>query len=309
MNDIVTISLGLATFLLTVFALIQTNRFNRFQKKVAVEQGTFLKSKLRFFFWGNEEITSYIVAVPLKEGDFIEFPLLIDLINDGDKTSENVELFYRVHKLFYPKEIATLKIKENHKIAFSENSNDDYFITNTFYIKNIHPKQRVHISLSLVIGSSTIYQNKVHAISKDNVNLVANVWMHYAVPCDCIVVQRNKEPKSRRILIRVVDTSSEDIKTILNQFNDAISKNNEKKSITSFVEWIKQLFSPIEANEKIGFITLNDKKSISKQIINNPHGEGSYSVCKIPSSAVSLYIGGEFDEGFICPSLGISFLE
>ena len=98
MNIIVTIIIGFLTILTSSIAIIQTRRFNAYQKKVVKHQGVFREPNIDLKLFAKPANLTFIFSLPLCENSFIEIPTVISLRNNGDKSAEAVELFIRTHK-------------------------------------------------------------------------------------------------------------------------------------------------------------------------------------------------------------------
>lgn len=301
MNYAITILFGICTTVLAVIALVQRHKFNEYQKRVFVEQGTFKKPAINISLFGQDDIiNAFIIAAPFEEKTIIwEIPLPIKITNVGDKTAKNIELLYRINKeLCYGGQTPAPIIKKsgfkNAKVAQSKE--DGPFISVIISLNDIHPGQSVVFPLRLSIRSDTIFPHDVNVTTKDGVNLIVKTWLNIAYPFDCVVCQEDYRPVNKRFSLQVIDISEETPEQFFSRYNKVLFKNYEEKmSKMSFIQKTKQYFQRKDAVQNIGMIVV-DKKSIQKEL--KIEGEKK-RICVISDNGLRIYSGIEWSHGYV----------
>ena len=151
---------AILTAIISIFAVIQTVRSLRFQRRLANAQGHFRSPSLDVHLFDRPDERHFIFAAPLGRSRIIQIPLILNIRNCGEKTSDEIEVFVRANRaLFFggadnitDLRMESQKIKEFEVIAINSS---EHLTTLAITAKSLHPGQgfAFQLPLSLVVPS------------------------------------------------------------------------------------------------------------------------------------------------------------
>jgi hypothetical protein len=302
-SELIAVFWGLVSAALTIIALIQRHRFNEFRKKVFIEQGTFKKPTLDLSFFGRNDISTFIIAVPLEENAIWEVSLPIKIANVGEKTAENIEVSYRINKELCYGGAAELRIEAGFKntkvVHFHENGP---FISMITSISDIHPGQSFVFPHPFSIRSDTIFPHDIKATTKDGVDVIAKTWISLGYPFDCVIAQKDYKPVGKRLTLQVIDTGKETIENFLNRYNKALSESHKEPiSKMNFIQRIRNFFQGEHSTHIVGLIVVDPSIKKTEQVIKA--GGKNIIIHRTTQKALTLYPGIKLSDGYIFPAL------
>ena len=271
-NEFRTLLLSAAALVFALLALWQRHRYHSLQRTVYQEQGIFKKPEINISLYTSNRTGYFIYALPLRDGIW-EIPLRIQIVNNGQKDSEELEIQYKVNKLisWEASDEAVLKgpkIKNAKVFQYDEGSP---FVTTVVTMDNLRHHQASSFDSILSIRSGTIEPHDIDVELKDGVKAIAKTWINFSLPLDVIVSQKEFGPVSRRFHLQVIDTSDSTVEEFFARYNEAL-RNSAPPPAKGFRERLRRMREGRDSIEKVilvmpdltkketRFVDLPDKK-------------------------------------------------
>lgn len=227
--------------ILTLFLGIQTLQS---QKMIAEMQGVFKNHNIQLnlyrFGWrsidaDNSLPHNILIATRIPENGTILFPLLISLINDGDKSGKEILLLLRYPKTLHEPglDIGKSIIKLNQNIKTNPRSWESHdFQSVEIDIGTLIPKRLFSFVDVISINNSTLSkQFDVDAVSKDGVPLKISGEYGFAYGIEYIISQDDSTPIAGLITIGILDTSQRSLVDYIHLENARKKKEYDKLSL------------------------------------------------------------------------------
>ena len=198
----------------SVIAVVQTHRANKFAQRVAEAEGVFGKPEIHINLFNNPKIEKMIWAIPFPGDGFVMVPLKYNIVNDGEKSSNKMELYIRMPKELHGSEFADCNIEFNclKEIKSKFVNVNDYMHTFILSIDSLLPKQAIDLNDAIFLGRETSFRDELIAKSKDNLSLKIGYKVNYAYAIDLVLMADNIKPISKKISISVIDISKISLK-------------------------------------------------------------------------------------------------
>lgn len=245
-SETMSLVLGLVAIGLTLVAIIQTNRANRFQKALAESQGAFKKSNLELSLFGIGNAEEFILALPLLSGVMPAITLTYDIVNTGESSARDVDVYLRKSKDLRYGSLSHVEATGTPKEFKLKIVNEtDHTQTIVGSIENLHPGQKLSIHDKIDIKAATIYEEQVSIPTKDKKEFAISYWLHFAYELNFSIAQLDRSSISKRFQISIVDTSRKSVKEFFDEYNEIIFADfkDRQDSVEKVSRW-KRYFSP-----------------------------------------------------------------
>src|SRR5436190_3104865 len=215
---------AILTAIISIFAVIQTVRSLRFQRRLANAQGHFRSPSLDVHLFDRPDERHVIFAAPLGRSRIIQIPLILNIRNCGEKTSDEIEVFVRANRaLFFggadnitDLRMESQKIKEFEVIAVNSS---EHLTTHAITAKSLHPGQGFAFQLPLSLVVPTIFFTDHKVATSDGRLVEFKSLLDSAYHFDCAVMQRNQGPVSNRFSISLINIADGTAKQFFDAYN------------------------------------------------------------------------------------------
>jgi hypothetical protein len=233
---------GIIAALLTIITIIQTYRANKFSKKAALAQGAFQKPNLQIDVHGSSGVDDLVIALPLGGQRVIEMPLVYTLLNSGEKSAKEIEVYVRMNKgLRYGGQfelVATGGEEKNAKMTVANETENLKTMVTT--INSLHPNQQFVISDKISITSSTSSNHTISVKTADSFDMTLKFNMEIKFAIDIFISQADQSPITKRISLSIVDTSEKTVKDYFDEYNHRLlNKRRERIAKLGFFDRLK----------------------------------------------------------------------
>lgn len=229
--------------ILTVLTFILGIKTLQSQKMIAEMQGVFRKHSIQLNLYclewrdidaDNSLPHNILIATKIPENGTILFPLLISLINNGDKSGKEIHLLLRYHKTLHEpgldigKSIRKLnKNIENDPLFWERSDLQSVEID----IGTLIPKRLFPFVDVISINNSTLSkQFDADAVSKDGVPLKVSGEYSFAHGIEYLISQDDSTPIAGLITIGILDTSQRSLVDYIHSENARKMKEYDKLS-------------------------------------------------------------------------------
>ncbi len=206
---------------LAIVAYFQMRRGNRYAKIQATAAAE--KPKLDLLFFGQRNIESFIVAVPLTKHAVLEVPIPFHLLNDSEKSATDVQLYLKMPNVLCFCNIANFDVASPFREATISNVDSGNFRTVILNIKAIHGNESHVAYLQLSLPFDT------------DLHLAKGVTVAVAFVIDATVAHMDGRTFSKRFHLQVMNTSEDEPAEILTKNNRRISRDQIGPRITKDV--------------------------------------------------------------------------
>lgn len=181
---------------------------------------------------GSSGVDDLIIALPLGGQRVIEMPLVYTLLNCGEKSAKEIEVYLRMNKgLRYGGHFELVATGSEEKNARMTVANEtEHLKTTVTSINSLHPNQRFVVSDNISIASSTSSNHSVSVKTGDNVDLTLRFNLQIGFAIDIFISQADQSPITKRILLSIVDTSEKSVKEYFDEYNQQLFKKQREKS-------------------------------------------------------------------------------
>lgn len=218
--------------LAAVVAVVQTYRANRLSKRIAYAQRALARPSLRIALLGEQETADLMVALPLRQGRIVEFPIRWTVTNAGERSARDVEIFIRL-----PRELcyggaelgaATFSFQtEMNKLSARSVSTTKHLETQIIFADTLHPGQAFGLSGVISLRTNTSWRHTLSVKAKDgpmSVTYRADILYRF----DVMIAQADEPVAASLFTLGVIDTSSQSAAEYFNEYNRTLAQ--QKKS-------------------------------------------------------------------------------
>lgn len=303
-EQLIIIILAIVSSITIALVITQYWYLHNLRKRLQIQgkQGDFKAPNIQVKFFQQTAVSSFIIAVPLKENSIFEIPIIFEVVNRGKDTAYDVDIIFRTSKelLYFGKGDLTMETPSI-KRGFVERTNEEG-AKQSFVIslKNIHPNENIISDFPISISMSTILSLDIPITTKDNVNAVLGIQFEAAFPIDIVVTQTGQDPIAKQLSLKIINASIETIEEFINDFNAERSKANERKyRRMSLFEKIKS-WSPDKTDENIALLIL-DLAKVQTEVIST--STRTVTIYRADRKALSMLMGGRINGRFFIPGL------
>ena len=211
-------SIAVTFAIVAYFQMRRGNRYAKIQATAAAE-----KPKLDLLFFGQRNIESFIVAVPLTKRAILEVPIPFHLLNGSEKSATDVQLYLKMPNVLCFANLATYDMSSPFREATINTVDSGNFRTVILNIKAIHGNESHVAYLQLSLSFDTDLQ------------LAKGVTVTIAFVIDATVAHIDGRTFSKRFYLQVMNTSEDEPAEILKKNNRRISRDRIGPRITKQV--------------------------------------------------------------------------
>lgn len=290
--------------LIGIYGLVQRHKADKLAMQLTelaieqIENGPKIRPNLKLSICGaaDQKISHFLLAAPVDDYKLLSFALRIQVKNEGQKTSQDVEMFIRSNKFILGGDALEYKQKGgDYKNASMHVNDKDPMRTFCCTFDSVHPDQTIDFNLQLSLTGATLFKRDTAVVCKDGINATVTWWGHFSHPIDIIVCQKDFPPVSKRVLLEVISNSKGTTEEVVNEYSLAIQKNlQEQKNTLSTISKLRDFFS--QKNNTRHYLLIDVDKEKVKIIYNNK--EEHIAIGEVPERALRFYSGVLLRDGF-----------
>lgn len=189
-------------------------------KRLAEAQKAFVTTDLRISLFDEENIHSFIIAVPLKPNRWLEIPLIFSVENQGEKTAYDIQLSLRMNKALHYRGKAQLTFDSPLSgVRIGASSEGEYLQTIFFEIPYLNPDTKTIIVDRVSLNEPTLIDSRIDVPFR-NKTIPVDLFVEYSFTIDCVISQRDIRPVGKRLSLQVHDISGTSIQEYFKAYNE-----------------------------------------------------------------------------------------
>jgi len=176
---------------------------------IAAAQGAYAAERLHLTLYGARLVDDYVVALPQVRSAPCVLPLNIGLLNAGERTSNDIELYVRMSEFtqFLPGELTTAAGTATGR-RFEKTAQEGHYVVNGVSLGSLHPRKSLNLQLLIAIppGSECLSDQSVPFTTADGHKVTATFKLLMHPFLDIIVLSRDRLPLRHRLNLIFADT-------------------------------------------------------------------------------------------------------
>lgn len=202
-------------------------------------------SEVSIALFGSDEDRNIVLAVPLVSGHILEFPLNLEIGNEGEVSLNDVEAYLRMPKMlcFGGAKNFEIQFDGSSKIRVEPVASSDKRQSFVYLIDTLHPKQGAVLRIPLSLTSETVAGGSVEFSDGDRQRSF-KYQFEYTFMVDLTLHSADRPPVSRSCRVHVINTNEGSIEEKLNERNLRYKEDLTKK-LEAMTSWQRLRFRPI----------------------------------------------------------------
>jgi len=259
--------LGIISMVLAIIVIIQTHRNYKFSRLVAKHQGVFRAASIKVSIYEEEFLPDYFIfACCLRPKRILLIPLLLGLVNKGDKSAKNVKIHIRSPaRLHAGLKGVDIKLHAPKDVSYEVFEEEKKFVRKITNIDTIRPKEGYTIQNLVSVNEQSFLDFDVDSISKNGFKFTTNFEMTYYNQIEYFIYFDDSEPIFGLIKTYIIDTAKQSLDEFMNLRNQKMRekyRNDVGNFIRQIFHFIKLRYVGQKTIKKFSLIRYDDSQLI-----------------------------------------------